>query len=351
MKSLQKISLCITLLVIPFITSSQVFGFSGNSKNPSQNTINWGTNATSLRGQNGQRVTYTCPGGGSFGRVWGTDVYTDDSSICTAAVHAGRINAQAGGAVTIEIRAGQSQYNGSTRYGVTSANYGAWQGSYIFIGGQSPPPPLDIVTINWDANATSLRGQNGRRFTYICAGNGRSGRVWGTDIYTDDSSICTAALHAGLINAQAGGKITLEIRAGQSQYTGTTRYGVTSTSYGAWHGSYVFIGGGQPPPPPPDIVTINWATNVTGLRGQIGKRVTYRCPGNGTFARIWGTDVYTDDSSVCTAAVHAGLISPQSGGTVTLEMRAGQSQYGATTRNGVSSTGYGAWQGSYVFIR
>ena len=38
------------------------------------------------------------------------------------------------------------------------------------------------------------------------------------------------------------------------------------------------------------------------------KRYEYTCPKYGAKYGIWGTDVYTDDSSICTAAVHVGLI-------------------------------------------
>ena len=53
--------------------------------------VDWGTNATGVRGSNGERFSFACPAGGAAGRIWGTDIYTDDSSICTAAVHAGVI--------------------------------------------------------------------------------------------------------------------------------------------------------------------------------------------------------------------------------------------------------------------
>ena len=80
-------------------------------------------------------------------QLYGTDVYTDDSSICTAAVHAGLISFQAGGSVTIEIRQGQSSYAGSARNGVTSKGYGSWNGSFVFVGQISPPPYQPPVTI------------------------------------------------------------------------------------------------------------------------------------------------------------------------------------------------------------
>ncbi|HQK89501.1 MAG TPA: hypothetical protein PLU25_17900, partial [Acidobacteriota bacterium] len=41
----------------------------------------WTTSATRLRGKNGQRFTFVFPAGGTLGSVWGTDLYTDDSSI------------------------------------------------------------------------------------------------------------------------------------------------------------------------------------------------------------------------------------------------------------------------------
>lgn len=97
----------------------------------SAGTVDWSTNATRFRGQNGTRVTYVCPGPGSARTVWGTDLYTDDSSVCTAGVHAGRLTL-GGGSVTIELRPGASGYVGSARNGVTSSNYGSWSGSFVF---------------------------------------------------------------------------------------------------------------------------------------------------------------------------------------------------------------------------
>lgn len=206
--------------------------------------------------------------------------------------------------------------------------------------------------ITWATQADNLRGRNGQRFTYICPSGAVSTRLWGTDVYTDDSSICTAAVHEGLITAQSGGTVTIEIRGGASSYQGTTRNGVKSTPYGAWHGSFIIVGGridndgGNT-----GATKINWATQADGWRGKNGSRYRLQCPAGGTIStRLWGTDYYTDDSSICTAAVHAGLINT-SGGVVTIEIRGGAGSYQATTRNGVASKGYGAWHGSFVFVR
>ncbi len=98
-------------------------------------TIEWSTNALQYRDRSGPFTLY-CPalGNGSFRPVWGTDVYTTDSSICTAAVHAGAITMN-GGAVTIEIVDGLSSYTGSERNGVSTANWGSYPTSFRFVSG------------------------------------------------------------------------------------------------------------------------------------------------------------------------------------------------------------------------
>lgn len=208
-----------------------------------QQSIDWGTQADNLRGRNGQQFTFACPGNGTIsGRIWGTEVYTDDSSVCTAAVHAGLITAQSGGTVTIEIRAGAASYAGSTRNGVTSKGYGNWHGSFVFVRKTSEGNTGGVTSVTWTTQADGWRGQNGKQIALQCpAGGSISSRLWGSDLYTDDSSICTAAVHAGLISVSAGGTVVIEIRPGASHYASSTRYGVASKEYGAWSGSFIFI--------------------------------------------------------------------------------------------------------------
>ncbi len=94
----------------------------------------WNQKADSLRGKNGQLFRYQCPGPGTPSRVYGTDVYTDDSSVCTAAVHTGRFTTASGGSVVIEILPDPGGYTGSTRNGITTSNYGAWRGAFRVVG-------------------------------------------------------------------------------------------------------------------------------------------------------------------------------------------------------------------------
>jgi hypothetical protein len=98
-------------------------------------SADWSMTALAFRGQDGGQASFECPPGGAFGSVWGSGTYTDDSSVCTAGVHAGVISEQAGGVVVIEISPGLSSYQGSTANGVTSLDWGNWDGSFQVVGG------------------------------------------------------------------------------------------------------------------------------------------------------------------------------------------------------------------------
>ncbi len=205
--------------------------------------IDWTANASDLRGRLDQDFTFICTSGGAIGSVWGTNVYTDDSSICSAAVHSGLITAKDGGQVKIRIRPGEEFYNGELRHDVRSQEYGNFSGSFIFLKPDGTPLVVgpQPQSLAWDGNATRLRGRLDQDFIFDCPPNGSFGTVWGTNLYTDDSSICSAAVHAGIITAKAGGRVKIRIRPGAASYAGTTSHGVVSQAYGEYSGSFVFV--------------------------------------------------------------------------------------------------------------
>ena len=63
---------------------------------------------------------------------------------------------------------------------------------------------------------------------------------------------------------------------------------------------------------------------------------------------IVNASAYTDDSHICTAAVHAGVITAQAGGTISVKPQPGRESYPASTANGVTTLDYGSWQASYT---
>ena len=199
-------------------------------------------NMKSYRGKNGSSFTFQVTGNNS-GRIWGgeSNVYTDDSDIATAAVHAGLVRKGEIAVIKITILAGRSSYPAITRNGVTSIKYGSYDGSYKLEKVASA-----AATITAPQNATTMRGNNGKTYTFQVTGK-TSGRIWGgeSNVYTDDSDIATAAVHAGLVRSGQTATITLKILAGRSSYPSINRNGVTSIKYGSYSGSYQLMGNGN----------------------------------------------------------------------------------------------------------
>jgi hypothetical protein len=104
-------------------------------------------------------------------------------------------------------------------------------------------------------NLNSLLGQVGRVYAFRVTGGGRvaapglpglnpfvpAGAVWGTDIYTLDSSLAMAAVHAGVLKQGQTGVVRVKILGPQAMFTGSTRHGVTSNGYGPYTGSFQFL--------------------------------------------------------------------------------------------------------------
>ena len=64
------------------------------------------------------------------GLLWGTDVYTGDSSIAAAAVHAGLVTVGESAVVKVTVERPLSRYQGSVRNGVTSRDFGHYETAY-----------------------------------------------------------------------------------------------------------------------------------------------------------------------------------------------------------------------------
>jgi hypothetical protein len=68
--------------------------------------------------------------GEATGSIWGTDVYTGDSVLATAAVHAGVVAAGETAVVRVTVMPPLAQYQGSVRHGVSSNEYGRFGTAY-----------------------------------------------------------------------------------------------------------------------------------------------------------------------------------------------------------------------------
>lgn len=92
----------------------------------------------------------------------------------------------------------------------------------------------EVLGVRRDPGALRARpGDVGKSFLYDVRGSA-SGSVWGTQIYTTDSTLATAAVHAGVLKPGQRGIVRVRIFPGQPNYQGSTANGVRTMSYGAW---------------------------------------------------------------------------------------------------------------------
>lgn len=221
-------------------------------------------------GKPGQSFSCACRAGSiDGGSVWGDGIYTADSSICRAARHAGAIEAE-GGTLLVTGEAGRSTYGGAVRNGIESEPYESYPMSFrvarISAVGIDPSAPCP-------ENFTGYRGI-GQPLRCVCAGEETVyGSVWGTEIYSDDSGICRAAVHAGAIGLM-GGKVTVLGRPGRSSYVGKEQNGLRSNDYGSWEGSFTFDRTGATPAASTAPVQASVADSIT-RRGQVQLYITF----------------------------------------------------------------------------
>lgn len=101
--------------------------------------------------------------------------------------------------------------------------------------------------------------------------------------------------------------------------------------------------------PPGATLTTPTPSNLTGFRaGGVGAVYYFEVTGDGSSFAIWGSDIYTDDSSLAKAAVHSGSIAAGETAIVKVTLLAGQSSYLSSTRNGQASSNWGAFSNSFM---
>lgn len=88
----------------------------------------------------GRQAPFTCgcsAEAATIGSVFGVGTYTDSSGVCKAALHAGVIGPQ-GGQVTLFPEPGRARYGSIMRNGISSVEYGPWEGSFRFTAPREP---------------------------------------------------------------------------------------------------------------------------------------------------------------------------------------------------------------------
>lgn len=176
----------------------------------------------------------------------------------------------------------------------------------------------------------------------VCPPGAGTGTVWGSGPYTADSSICRAAVHAGVIEAAQGGRVSVRPAPGCPGYKGTTSHAVKTQRWKSYEASFFFAGGNGACP----AIAGNLCPDLfSGFEAPLP--ATCQCE-EVEAQSVWGTGSYAADSSVCAAAQHAGAI-PATGGTVTVRDGKGCTLLEGSTRNGITSMQRGPERRRYFF--
>ncbi|CAH1270202.1 CRISPLD1 [Branchiostoma lanceolatum] len=176
-------------------------------------------------------IRFRCPANcGYIGdQVIGTLWYDARSSICQAGVHYGAVT-NSGGLVDVTNKDEIPFFTGSYRSGITS------------IGTLTPARAFMISRVGVmqaDCRTTvdqycPYRGRPIHCPRFYCppaCASYQYARVYGTGTYTDNSSICRAAIHAGVLQDYAAGYVDVWAGKGRTSYRGSSQNGVTTESY------------------------------------------------------------------------------------------------------------------------
>ncbi len=187
--------------------------------------------------------------GSQSGTVWGdSEVCTDDSSLAAAAVQFGVLKPGERGMIKVTICPGKKQYAGFSRHGIARQPWDNSNGVYASLKIEAAPAGAyrachqnsgtttgesisgGVTTYTVENNNITLANFVGSTFVFQTTGVVNS-TLWGTDQYTNDSSLGAAAVHAGVLQAGQTGYVYMEVKPGIPFYRGSTRHGVTSSDW------------------------------------------------------------------------------------------------------------------------
>ena len=105
------------------------------------------------------------------------------------------------------------------------------------------------------------------------------------------------------------------------------------------------------------VPEIGWTSRVSSMgldrEENIGRKYQFDCqsaPEDLVHAPTWGTKIYTANSGICSAAVHSGMVDPESGGEITIKLIAGKKFYTGSNKNNVKSKDHTGTDISFIFV-
>ncbi|XP_071985090.1 cysteine-rich secretory protein LCCL domain-containing 2-like [Engystomops pustulosus] len=240
--------------------------------------------------------------------LWGTNIYTENTPVCLAAIHAGIIS-NGGGYIMVQKMPSQENYTGSIRNGLTSLNYGISNTSFTFPN-SSIMSTATVTIASTISTTTSITPSTTTSDT----------KPISTTVTTPTITKSTVPTTTAVTPSTATPSTSLS----------TTTFLMSSTLTQA-------ITTNSP-------ATTIFAINIglischTYLDMLQGDPLLILCPANCISSYIvWGTDIYSSDSDLCPSAIHAGVMTSK-GGYVTVKREPLQLQYVGSYRNGIQTS-------------
>jgi hypothetical protein len=177
----------------------------------------------------------------------------------------------------------------------------------------------------------------------------KTGAVWGDAVYTLDSDPGTAAVHAGLVRDSETKMITFWVVPSPSTYGDSNRNGIQSRRWGVFRAAFVMQAAGLPA----QVANRPPAPRVMGSileRLQPGESATIPMTGSDKGA-VWGSGVYTGDSHLETAAVHAGVLEPGERCNVVVTRVEPLTRYEGNREHGVETRPWGTYPTAFTLRR
>ncbi|XP_021112273.1 cysteine-rich secretory protein LCCL domain-containing 2 isoform X2 [Heterocephalus glaber] len=185
---------------------------------------------------------------------------------------------------------------------------------------------------------------------YQCPAGCLSSRasVFGTLFYESSSSICRAAIHYGILDDR-GGLVDVTRNGRKPFFVKSQRHGVEALSKYKPSSSFTVSKVKEQ-----DLDCYTTVAQLCPFEKPVSHCPRVRCPAScgdepAYWAPVIGTNIYTDTSSICRAAVHAGAIQDDVGGSVDVMPVDKKPSYVGSLRNGVQSESLSATRDGKAF--
>jgi len=247
----------------------------------------------------------------SIGGLWGTGIYTDDSSLSSAAYHSGVLPVGSKGTIAILISGPQASFVGSSQNGIISANYSiSWPGSFQVIG------RVPTITRHPISQVRMVGGS--AVFTAEATGEGSLAYQW---------------KHNGMpIEGETNPTLVVHVKSEADAGT----YAVTVTDD---------VGSNSTDPAVLGVLPRNvvWPKSpiANPLDIPIGEFRHMTITGQTNYGIAWGNGFYTTDSDLQRVAVHDGWAQHGEPKVLTVVRLSDQDLFLAADRNNVLTRRYG----------